>query len=157
MSVYSVFSVVVIFLNTIHTLMKNTVIVQVNYSFKGEDFTPSITLELDDFAKQDGNLSNLYPKIAQQNNIDNYSYAYEVMEASELIFHSAEGNVVDFIVDGKCDLVAYRDYLTENEIFFELQRIATDVLGVEDLNAKDNEGIKEALSKAYHAGQNSIS
>ena len=81
--------------------MKNTVIVQVNYSFKGENFTPSITLELDAFAKISDSFSGLYSKIAQQNNIDTYSYSYDSMEASPLIFHSPTGNVIDFVVDGK--------------------------------------------------------
>ncbi len=133
--------------------MKNTVVVQVNFSFKGENFTPFITLELDDFVKHNGSLINLYPKIAQQNKIDTYSYAYEIMEASELIFHSATGNVVDFIVDGKCNLEAYREYLTQTNRLIELEKIASEVLNIDNLSAKDNKGIKEALTRAYNAGK----
>ena len=136
--------------------MKNTVIVQVNFSFKGENFTPSIMLELDDFVKHSGSLAGLYSKIAQQNKIDTYSYAYEMMEASELIFHSAKGNVVDFIIDGKCNLEAYREYLNQSNILIELEKIASEVLGIDNLSAKDNKGIKEALTRAYNAGKNSI-
>ncbi len=137
--------------------MKNTVIVQVNFSFKGENFTPSITLELDYFVKHSGSLASLYSTIAQKNKIDTYSYAYEMMEASELIFHSAEGNVVDFIVDGKCNLEAYREHLAQSNMLIELEKIASEVLGVTDFTAKDNDDIKEALSRAYSAGQNSTS
>jgi hypothetical protein len=132
--------------------MKNSVIAQVNYSFKGENFTPSITLELDVFAKQHSNFSSLYPRIAQQNNIDTYSYAYEVMEASAIIFHTPTGNVVDFIIDGKCNLAAYQEYLKEAEMLIALEKIAADVLGINDLSAKDNKELKEALSRAYNAG-----
>ncbi|MCK5917746.1 MAG: hypothetical protein KAG34_04945 [Cocleimonas sp.] len=140
-----------------YLLMKNTVIVQVNFSFKGENFTPFITVELDDFVKHNGNLSSLYSKIAQKNKIDTYSYAYEMMEASELTFHSAEGNVVEFIVDGKCDLEAYGEYLTQSNMLIELEKIASEVLGIADFIAKENDNIKDALSRAYRAGQNSTS
>jgi hypothetical protein len=137
--------------------MKNTVIVQVNFSFKGENFTPSITIELDDFVKHSGNFSSLYSKIAQQNKIDTYSYAYEIMEASELTFHSARGNVIEFIVDGKCDLDAYRESLIQTNRLIELEKIASEVLGIADFTAKDNDDIKEALSRAYRAGQKNSS
>lgn len=132
--------------------MKNTVIVQVNYSFKGEDFTPSITLELDAYTKISNNFSGLHTKIAQQNKIDTYSYAFDAMEAYPLTFHSPTGNVVGFIKDGECDLTGYLAHLKQYEMMQKLEKIATDTLGMTDLSHQDNKKIKHALTQAYNAG-----
>ncbi len=132
--------------------MKNTVIAQINYSFKGKNFSPSITLDIEQFAKQSDNFNSLYPKIAQANKIDTYSYAYEVMESSPLFFHSPKGNIVDFINDGKCDLVAYQYFLKQQEMYTQLEKIAAEILEIDDLHADDNSKIKAALIQAYNKG-----
>jgi hypothetical protein len=133
--------------------MKNTVIAQVNYSFKGENFTPSILLEIDVFAKQHIDFSSLCRTIAQKNKIDTYSYAYDVMESSAVIFHSPKGNIVDFIIDGNCDLKAYQQFLRQDEMYQVIEKIAADVLGIEDIYQQDNAAIKNALNGAYRAGR----
>jgi hypothetical protein len=136
--------------------MKNTVIVQVNYSFKGEDFTPSITLELDAYTKISDNFAGLHTKIAQQNKIDTYSYAFDAMEAYPLTFHSPEGNVIDYVNDGECDLAGYKAYLKQSEMMEEISQIATDILGITDINQQNNIKIKEAMISSYNAGIDNI-
>lgn len=132
--------------------MKNTVIVQVNYSFKGENFSPSLRFELDKFAKQNNDFSSLYLQIAQYNKIDSYSYAYEVMQSSELLFHSPTGNVIDFIDNGKCDLNAYQYQLNQQIMFNQLEAIAADILGIIDIHTKEHQAISKALAQAYLVG-----
>lgn len=136
--------------------MKNTVIVQINYSFKGEDFSPSISLELDVFAKTSDNFTGMHTKIAQQNKIDTYSYSFDAMEAYPLIFHSPAGNVVGFVENGECDLAGYQVYLKKNKMMEEVGSIAMDILEISDINQKDNRKIKEALIKSYNAGVKNI-
>lgn len=131
--------------------MKNTVTVQVNFSFRGEDFSPTMELELDAYAKINDGFNHLYPAIAQANDIDTYSYAYEVMEASSLVFNNPQGNVVDFVNEGQCDLAAYKHFLQETEMLGELEKIAEATLSV-DLHKPENDGIKTALIAAYKAG-----
>jgi hypothetical protein len=133
--------------------MKNTLRVQVDYSFKGENFNPSILLEIEEFAKHNRNFAGLYRKIAQHNKIDTYSYAYEVMETSTLIFSDPKGNIVDFVDNGSCDLAAYKRYLKQDKMYEALEKIAADILGVNDLFTPDNNKIKAALVSAYRAGR----
>ncbi|MCK5895525.1 MAG: hypothetical protein KAG20_01905 [Cocleimonas sp.] len=132
--------------------MKNTVIAQVNYSFKGENFTPSILLEIDLFAAQYADFSSLCRTIAQQNKIDTYSYAYDIMDSSALVFHSPKGNIVDFVIEGCCDLKAYQQFLKQNEMHQIVEKVAANILGIEDIYLKENEKIKQALDKVYQAG-----
>lgn len=132
--------------------MKNTVVAQVHFSFKGEDFSPSLVLPLDRYAKTNSCFTNLYPAIARANQIDMYSYAYEVMESAAIVFHSAVGDVVNYVSDGQCDLLAYQDYLIEKEMCIKLEKIAAEVLGVDDLHHNDHVLLKIALEKAYQAG-----
>lgn len=133
--------------------VKNTVTVQVDFSFKGESFSPEMVLELDLFAKINEDFSSLYSGIARKNNIDTYSYAFEVMEASPLVFHSPTGNVVDYITDGQCDLLAYREFIKGNKIELVLEKIALDKLGIDDIHHGDHATIKSALEQAYQAGK----
>ena len=134
--------------------MKNSVIAQINYSFKGENFSPSIALDIEQFARRNDNFSSLYPKIAQANKIDTYSYAYEVMESSPILFHSPKGNIIDFIHDGKCDLLAYRNFLEQDDMYRQLEKIAAEILGINNLHAKENSKIKAALIQTYHINRN---
>ncbi|MCK5901626.1 MAG: hypothetical protein KAG28_00640 [Cocleimonas sp.] len=136
--------------------MKNTITAQVNFSFKGEEFNPSTVIDMDVFAPHNKNFSGLYAKIALINQVDTYSYAYEAMEASALILHSPTGHAVDFLSEGQFDLVGYTTFLETGAIQSTLETIASDFLGITELNHSDHHAIKAALTKAYQLGSANV-
>lgn len=134
-------------------LMKNIVTASIHFSFKGKRHTPSITIELDRHLLSTGNLPNLYPLIAKENNFDLYSYEYEMMQAEQIQFSNAEGLIKDFITDGVLDIDAFKLSWQENKILNELLSIAEDHMGLNNFSQHDE--LKQALMAAYLLGKKS--
>ena len=82
--------------------MKSTITASIHFSFKGENHSPSITVELDQYLEGGGggSLPDLCPLIAKFNNHDLYSYEYEMMQAAEIVYSDAKGLVAEFIDEG---------------------------------------------------------
>ena len=131
--------------------MKNTLKVTIPFSFKGIVHEPSITLDLDKFSQENSNFDAIHSLVARENNIDSYSYEYEVLESSPLIFSEPTGIARDFLNDNVFDLAGFIEKQKTTEIDSLLQKIAADTIG--DHALQDNPQLKEALWKAYQAGQ----
>jgi hypothetical protein len=108
--------------------VKNTIRVSAPFSFKGETFKPTTIL-------------------------DPYSYAFEVMQQSELYFDNATGLAGEYLQDGCFDFQAYITKSEEIELHSQLQQIAKDTLNIDDLTEEPE--IKNALIHAYQLGLNS--
>ena len=131
--------------------MKNTITITIPFSFKGKEFKPSSKINLDDFCQQNHDFNLLYHVVATENKIDNYSYEYEVLQASTLLFSDAEGVAESFLVDGVFDLEGFCNNIGEYRILGIVQKIAKDVLDID--NIEEHEQLKQALQQAYHAGK----
>ena len=132
--------------------MKNTIQVSVAFSFKGESFEPTTILDLGLLIKKDSSVPDLHHMLAVQNDIDTYSYAYEVMQQSELYFDNATGFAGEYLQDGCFDFQAYITKSEEIELHSQLQQIAKDTLDIDDLTEEPE--IKNALIHAYQLGLN---
>ena len=135
--------------------MKNIVTASIHFCFKGKQFSPTLTIELDEFLQANRSLTNLYPLIAAANSIDLYSYEYEMMQAEMLIYSEAKGLVVDFIVEGSLDIPAFTAAWRDQQLLIHLQAIAQHHLGIEDLQQQPK--LVAALKEAYHHGQKTLS
>jgi len=135
--------------------MKNIITASVHFSFKGENHSPSITIELDKYLVAGGNFPDLYPLIAKENNHDLYSYEYEMMQAEEIKFSDAQGLVADFITDGVLNLQAFQAAYSENLILNQLHDVAKEHMQIEDLEQQPE--LAQALLSAYHLGKQSQS
>ncbi len=62
--------------------MKNRIIADVTFSFKGETHQLSLDVDLDGAMEQDGRIPNLHTKLAERHSIDPYSYEHEMMMLS---------------------------------------------------------------------------
>lgn len=133
--------------------MKNIITASVHFSFKGENHSPSITIELDKYLVADGNFPDLHPLIAKENNHDLYSYEYEMMQAAEIKFSDAQGLVADFITDGDLDLQAFQAAFSENRIINQLHDVAKEHMQIEDLEQQPE--LTQALLSAYRLGKQS--
>lgn len=131
--------------------MKNSIDATVNFSFKGETYTPSTTIDLDALMREHGSLPRLHHILAMTNKIDTYSYQYEVMEQSPIRFVNAQGPVAGFVEDEALDIEGFQKQWQQNQIIGVLQSIASRELNIDDL--ENHPELKNALIEAYHCGK----
>ncbi len=127
--------------------MKNTVRVSATFSFKGETYSPSIILDLNQFLEQNRRLEDLYPLLAKEGGFDPYSYEYEMLLSAPLTFDQPRGLAEDAVTDGKLDLDRLRQTWQEQETSDMLLQIARKHMGVHSL--EDLPGLKETLLSVY--------
>lgn len=132
-------------------MMKNSFVASVEFYFKGEPYTPSVRLDLDQLMETTGGLPSLYTLIARENGIDLYSYQYEVMETEEIRFREVEGFVAEFIHNGELDTQGFVDKWHEVKLQEDLAAIAQRCMDVEEL--AQHPQLQRALQEAYELGQ----
>ncbi|MCU7930480.1 MAG: hypothetical protein KZQ90_06745 [Candidatus Thiodiazotropha sp. (ex Codakia rugifera)] len=130
--------------------MKNSIDVSATFSFKGEVHAPSATIDLDDCMATSGALPSIHTLLAKLNNIDTYSYQFEVMALSEIHYRNARGLAKQYLKDGLFNTAGFEVAWQEDQITRLLQPIASNILGIEDLN--DHTDLKAALLQAYKLG-----
>lgn len=130
--------------------MHNSIRVSLEFSFKGETYSPSAVIELDSI---DGSAGppDWHAVLASMNNIDTYSYAYEVMQTSELHFSDASGLAVYHLHDGQFDFVGFIQARGGQQAAAQLESIARDFLGIADLDAEPR--VQAALRAAFELGK----
>ncbi len=132
--------------------MNNSIDVGVSFSYQGQDFNYSMTINLDEFMLQSANLPSFHFVLAKANKVDTYSYLYEVMLDSPVYYHNAQGLAEDFLHETLFDLYGFIKKWEVVKLEQNLQDIALDELGITDL--KSQQGLNNALLKAYQLGIN---
>ena len=133
--------------------MKSTITASINFSFKGENHSPSITVELDQYLEGGGggSLPDLCPLIAKFNNHDLYSYEFEMMQAADIVYSDAKGLVSEFLDEGVLNVEAFELAWHENNALNKLLSIAEEHMNITDFS-QHNE-LKKALLEAYMLGK----
>ena len=129
--------------------MKHSIILTIPFSFKGEIFRPSSIINLEVFCQKEFERNHLCYRVATENNIDRYSYEYEVLEASEFYFSEATGLAKHHLSESCFDLEGFKQSLKELKVLKILQIIAKQTLDVSNL--EEHKKLKEALLQAYDA------
>jgi hypothetical protein len=132
--------------------MKNTIKVTIPFSFKGVEYTPSSTIDLDLFTLGDQTIDSVFQLVANENKIDNYSYEYEVLESATKFFSEPTGLAGDYLSDNQFDLVGFKQGQKQSNINQVVQQIATEFLEINNLDDVAHKDIQQALIKAYQAG-----
>ncbi len=127
----------------------NSIDISVDFSFQGKHYTPVITIELDSFIQQQEPTS-FHRLIANHHQIDCYSYLYEVLESSAIIYCNPQGMAVEHIKDNYFDLAGYAQYARESKVADALLNIAQKEMGITDFS--NNQALKNALLQAYELG-----
>jgi hypothetical protein len=131
--------------------MKNSIEAHIDFSFKGETYSLSSNIDLDQLMEHDLSFPSLHAILARDNKIDTFSYLYEVMLEAEIRFADAQGIAADFLSDGDFNQDAFIAAWQENRDLALLQPIASRELGIADLN--QHQGLKNALVQAYNLGK----
>lgn len=133
--------------------MKNSIEAHIELSFKGETFSLSSTIDLDNLPERSDIFSSAHALLAKQHGIDTYSYLYEVMLEEPIEFRNAQGSAAGFLMDGEFDAQAFLADCQNRRIFTQLQPIAARELGITDLDQHD--ALRTALLQAYQLGKES--
>lgn len=128
----------------------NRIDAHIEFSFKGESYDLSSTLDLDRVLEKYLTLPSLHIVLAVEHGIDTYSYLYEVMQEEEIRFDNAQGMAADFLADGVFDLEGYTAHWGESHRIAPLQIIAQQEMGIEDLDRHPQ--LRNALLRAYQLG-----
>jgi hypothetical protein len=131
--------------------MKNSIDVHVEFSFKGEDYSLTSNIDLDQFMENGSSFPSFHAILARDNKIDTYSYLYEVMLETGIRFANAQGIAANFLSGEDFDQEGFTTSWQENRILGLLQPIATRELGITDLN--QHQSLKIALVQAYKLGK----
>ena len=131
--------------------MMNTVDVRTEFSFKGEDYLCSATLDLDELFDQHAELPVIHELLAHKHGIDTYSYLFEVMLEAELEFANPQGLAVRYMKDSEFDLEALDSDWEGHRVQRQVQEIATEDMGIADLDQHPE--LRRALINAYRLGK----
>lgn len=131
--------------------MKNRIDACAEFSYQGENHSPSATIELDRFLEKDGSIPSIHVLLAEANGIDTYSYLYEVMEQAEISFCNAQGMAANFVKDGCFDQEGFVSQWHADKVLSLLQPIAMRELGIDDLERHPD--LKKALIQAFNLGK----
>jgi hypothetical protein len=133
--------------------MSNKITANVEFYFKGVAFTPSAELDLDQIMQQKGAIPALHQYLATLNNIDTYSYEYEVMLAEDIQFSNAQGDAAQFLTENQFDQQAFEQHWNEQDILKQLAPTLKQQLDVDDIEAEP--ALKAVLLATYNLAKNS--
>ncbi|WP_457674938.1 hypothetical protein [Thiolapillus sp.] len=127
--------------------MSNSVRVSATFSFRGELLQPEMRLDLDEALEQGMTPESIYALLATRNNIDHYSYEYEMLEAEPLVFDEPEGLAEKYTENGRLDWKGLENAWKENRLLERIGRIARKHMGIDNLD--EIPGLKETLLAVY--------
>ena len=132
--------------------MKSKIVASVEFYYKGEKFTPSVTVDLFKYMESGGTIPSIHMLLAKENGIDPYSYEYEVMLLENIRWTQAEGLARQCVNDGEFDVEAFQEKWLKEKSLDTLQSIAKRTMNIDNLD--ENPELKLALIEAYHTGKN---
>ena len=132
--------------------MKNSIDAHIEFSFKGETYSLTSHIDLEQFMEHEHSFPSFHARLARDNKIDTYSYLYEVMLETEIRFANAQGLASDFLSDGDFNQGAFITAWRDNKVLALLQPIAARELDIANLD--QHQKLKNALVQAYNLGRN---
>lgn len=131
--------------------MSNHITATVEFYYKGEKYTASVDLDLDQCMEKAGFLPELYPLLAQSINLGIYSYEFEMMQAEVILFSHARGLAIEYLSEDVFYFESFKLAWVENQVFEKLQEIAQKTLSIDDLSKQLE--LQNALMQAYRLGK----
>jgi hypothetical protein len=128
----------------------NSIDAHIEFSFKGETYSLTSTLDLDRILDKYIEPPSLHHVLAVEHGINTYSYLYEVMEVEEIEFDNPQGLAVQFLHDDVFDLDGFAAQRGDSQMLDSLQAIALREMGIENL--EQHPELKNALIQAYQLG-----
>jgi hypothetical protein len=131
--------------------MKNSIDAHIEFSFKGEAYSLTSAIDLDQLMEHGESLPDLHARLAKEHRIDTYSYLFEVMREAEIEFGNVQGIAALYLNNGTFDFDQFATAWQEHKVLVLLQPIAMRELGITDLNQHSE--LKNTLIQAYNLGK----
>ena len=131
--------------------MNHRLTVGIEFYFKGEPFSSSVMIDLDEHFQAGRDVSHIYDMLAKEIGLDQYRHEYDVMMMQDLVCQSAEGIAAQHVENGQVDWQGLKDAWQKEADMMVLQPIANKFFNVESL--ADEPKLAAALLEAYRAGQ----
>ena len=129
----------------------NSVRARVEFSYQAETYKFEAGIDLDACLANGPAAPDFHLLLAQLNDVDPYSYRYEVLESHAIEFAAPTGLAVSCCQDGAFDWTRFVDLWREEAILAKLRTIALRHLNVEQLDERPE--LANALREAYAAGR----
>ena len=133
--------------------MNNSITISVEFYFKGEKLSPSMIIDLDEHIRNKKTIESFAPLLAISNNIDLYSYEYEMLQTEEFVFSNAQGLAKEFLQNGYFDFEGFEQGLHNQNISNAISNIAKTYLDIDDISTQTE--LRTALIEAFKLGQQS--
>ncbi len=130
--------------------MKNSITATIEFYFKGVKFTPSITIDLDLHLQGEGGLPDFCSLIAKTNNIDIYSYEYEMMQAEQVNITDAQGMVTKHVIDGVLNYSNFENEWKNDIALQDIKMIVRKNMAISDL--QQHPEFEKTLLEIYKLG-----
>lgn len=133
--------------------MTNKITIAVEFYFKGEAYKFSEVLNLDKIMQQYKSIPSFHHRLAQSNNLDSYSYEYEMMLAEDIEFSNAEGWVIDYVHQNGFDQTGFEQRWHEQNILDGMAAMLKQQLDIDDI--EQHPALKSVLLATYKLAKSS--
>lgn len=134
--------------------MDNSIDARIEFSFRGETYSPSVNIDLDEFMARGETLHTLHLLLARTNGIDTYSYLYEVMESYPIAFSNPTGFAADYLSGTEFEFSGFETRWHEKHHLSILDAIIDHHFKGDD--CAQNPALKAALREAFQAGKAAV-
>jgi len=131
--------------------MKHSLTIGVEFCFKGEVFSPCITIDLDAHFQAEKDIDYIYDQLGKSIGLDVYRHEYDVMVMQDLLCKKATGIAANHVEGGRIDWQSLEEAWQQVFDLEVLKPIANKFFNVESL--EDEPKLAAALLAAYRAGQ----
>mgnify|MGYP000282293581 CR=1 FL=1 len=131
--------------------MTNHITATIEFDYKGNRLSPSAILDLDQLMQQHGTIPPLHQMLAKLNDIDSYSYEYEMMQAEDIQFTNASGWVTNFVQNDYFDKTSFEQYWHEQQLLEQLALELKQQLNIDDI--QQHPKLKQIILSAYQLGK----
>jgi len=131
--------------------MIDQVTATIEFDYKGKRFAPTAILDLDLLMQQYGTIPPLYQLLANLNNIDSYSYEYEILLSQTIVFTDAQGLATDFVQNNHFDQIGFEQSWHQQRLYKELAPMLKQQLEINDIEQYPE--IKKIILAAYQLGK----
>ena len=129
----------------------HSLVASLSFDFQGKSYNLQSVVDIEKVITHTDFYQSIYQQLAQDNDIDLYSYQLEVMMDQEIHFSKPQGCTKSCINDGELNLVKLRKNYEQVSLEGAIQSIVQQHL---DLN-ECSDNVKKALIKAYQVGRDS--
>jgi len=130
--------------------MKSHITASIEFYFKGEKFTFSEQINLDNWLRNaQGDIEELYDLLAEKNGLDRYRHEYDVMVLEPIQFSQATGLAAHYLHNSVFDIDGFLIARKQQAALLLLQTIAKKHLDIDKL--ENHPKLQAALLAAYNA------